>query len=279
MKIVFFCEINSNCQKILMEHWPSVPLSKDINAVNPNEIPQAELWTAGFPCQDISMANQGKRAGLNGSRSGLFFKFAELIESRNPRWFLIENVPGILNTAGGKDFRILLETLEKLGYGISWRVLDAKYFGTAQRRKRIYIVGSLGNLYSAKVLFESEGNSVFVKKSFGQGKTSIRGFERSLRETVVYSIQHASIGRIHTAGPQGKGYRNDGETYTLDSRGAADVVCKKTDSFGVRTPTGISPGLDRNRYQLIGNSVAIPVIEWIGKRILDVENEIRSQNK
>lgn len=164
MESVFQCEVNQFCQKVLKKHWPNVKLVGDINEVTIEKIPEADLWCGGFPCQDLSLANQGKRRGLEGNRSGLFYKFAELIDKGRPQWVFIENVPGLLNSADGYDFEIVLKTLDEFGYGISWRVLDAKYFGTPQRRRRVYIIGSYRNLRSAEVLFE-------------QGATTILGVE------------------------------------------------------------------------------------------------------
>lgn len=274
MEIVFLCEINPFCKKVLREHWPKVQLVEDIKTVTPEQIPDADLWCGGFPCQDLSLANQGRRKGLNGKRSGLFFKFAELIAAKKPRWVLIENVPGILNSAEGQDFKVLVETLGQLGYGLSWRVLDAKYFGTPQRRRRVYIVGSLGTLLSAEVLFEPGATKIAPKAGLGQREIITTGSQKMPGESDIYSIQHAAIGRKHTAGPQAKGYRNDEETYTLDSRGGADAVCSTVNSFRVREITGVSNGLDGNRYRAVGNAVAVPVVMWIGKRIIQAEKQI-----
>lgn len=274
MNVVFLCEINSFGQKVLKKHWPDVPIVGDINNVKSSDIPESELWCGGFPCQDLSLANQGKRKGLAGERSGLFYKFSELVSERLPRWIIIENVPGLLNSCQGEDFRIVLQTLDELGYGVSWRVLDAKYFGTPQRRRRVYVVGSLGNLRSAQVLFDTGAATIARRAGLGQRENAANGISQPIRETNTYSIQHAGIGRKHNAGPQAKGYRNDGETYTLDSRGNSDAVCKTDDAFGVRGFAGISEGMDGNRYRAIGNAVCVRVIEWIGKRIMMVENEI-----
>ena len=277
MNVVFQCEINSFCQKILRKHWPSIPLAGDITKVQSADIPEANLWCGGFPCQDVSLANQGKRKGLKGERSGLFYTYANLVEERKPDWIILENVPGLLNSHSGNDFRILLDTLDELGYGVSWRVLDAKYFGTPQRRRRVYIVASLGDMRSAGVLFEPEATSITDKQ--GRGKRSIfaEGTGQKLSKANLYSIQHASIGRKHTAGPQAKGYRNDGETYTLDSRGSADAVCSTDDGFRIRNTTGISKELDSNRVRALGNAVAVPIVEWLARRIIAVDQAVQIQ--
>lgn len=273
IEIVFQCEILKFGQSVLKQHWPGVPLKTDITMVTPEDIPDAELFAGGFPCQDLSLANQGKRKGLEGERSGLFYKYADLIKEKKPRWVFIENVPGLLNSADGEDFKIVISTLDELGYGVSWRVLDAKFFGTPQRRRRTYIVASLGTIGAAEVLFESGTDPVANQQSNRARNFLATGDDESLPESNFFSIQHAGIGRRASAGPQGKGYRNDGETYTLDSRGSSDAVCKTDAPFGVRVSSGISCGLDGDRYRAIGNAVCVPVIEWIGKRIVEADKK------
>ena len=99
MKPSFHCEIDPYCQKILKRHWPEVPLHGDITTLKSENIPQADLWSAGWPCQDLSNANT-ERAGLNGHRSGLFFPFAELARQHKPKWIVLENVKGLLCQIG-----------------------------------------------------------------------------------------------------------------------------------------------------------------------------------
>ncbi|SHO54314.1 DNA cytosine methyltransferase [Vibrio quintilis] len=273
MEVVFQCEVNSFCQKVLKKHWPSIPLHSDITTLEANNIPDANIWCGGFPCQDVSLANQGKRKGLKGQRSGLFYTYAELVRARKPDWIIIENVPGLLNSHDGADFGILLKTLDELGYGVSWRVFDTKYFGTPQRRRRVYIVASYGNLRSSRVLFDSRANTVTDKSGRGERTNFTSETRDGLSKTDIFAIQHASIGRKHTAGPQAKGYRNDGESYTLDSRGSADAVCAPNAPYRVRETSGLSRELDSNRLRAIGNAVSVPIIEWIANQIIRVENE------
>lgn len=276
MEIVYQCEILPFGKRVLKAHWPKVPLGDDITKIKGTDIPFADMFAGGFPCQDLSLANQGKRKGLEGSRSGLFFKYAELIKEKKPRWVFIENVPGLLNSAQGGDFSVVLRTLDEFGYGVSWRVLDAKFFGTPQRRRRTYIVASLGTLGAAEVLFERGTDPVANKSSRETRNFIASGADESLPEANIFSIQHAGIGRKPSAGPQGKGYRNDGETYTLDSRGNSDAVCKTDAPFRMRKTTGLSGKMDGNRYRAIGNAVCVPVITWIGKRILMADKKYYS---
>lgn len=271
MSVIFQCEINLFCRTVLQKNWPDLPLHDDIGTLLASDIPESNVWCGGFPCQDLSLANQGKRKGLSGNRSGLFFTYAELIRQRKPDWIIIENVPGLLNSNDGEDFRMVIETLDELGYGLSWRIFDAKYFGTPQRRRRVYIVGSLGNMRSARVLFDTDSNSVIDNESGRTKSSDSRRLDESLSTSNVYSIQHAGIGRKPTAGPQGKGFRADGETYTLDSRGSSDAVCSPDVAFGIRESSRVSKELDSRRFRAVGNAVAVPIIEWIGKRIVEVD--------
>jgi len=273
MEVAFQCEILTFGQQVLKKHWPGVQLEKDITKVTGQDIPTVDVFAGGFPCQDLSLANQGKRKGLEGSRSGLFYKYAELIEEKHPRWVFIENVPGLLNSAQGGDFRVVLSTLDELGYCVAWRVLDAKFFGTPQRRRITYIVASLGTPGAAEVLFERGTNPIADSKGNRSRNFTATGNDESLPESNIFSIQHAGIGRRASAGPQGKGYRNDGETYTLDSRGSSDAVCKTDAPFGVRSSSGISKTVDSNRWRACGNAVCVPVIEWIASRIVEMDRK------
>lgn len=276
MQVVFQCEINEFAKRVLKKHWPNVPLHSDIRDLTPDSIPDAEVFCGGFPCQDVSLANQGKRKGLKGDRSGLFFKVAELIDWKRPRWVILENVPGLLNSHQGEDFRMVLQTLDDIGYGVAWRVLDAKFFGTPQRRRRAFIVASYRSLCAASVLLDEETLTVPTGESRVEKQTTSTGNGKSYTEPALYSIQHAAVGRKHTAGPQAKGYRNDGETWTLDSRGSGDVLCSTDDAFRIRETSGFSRGMDANRYRALGNAVCVPVVEWIGRRIVIADKLIYS---
>jgi len=278
MKVVCQSEINRFCQGVLFKQWPQVKQLGDINEIEADDLPDADVWCGGFPCQDVSLANQGKREGIGGQRSGLFFRFSELIAQRLPRWLLIENVPGLLNSHQGRDFQILVGTLDELGYCVAWRVFDAKYFGTPQRRRRVFIVASFGNIRAAEVLFEQGPTQVATRAGLGEREITSYTAGKSAQEPDCYIIQHAGIGRKHTAGPQAKGYRADGETYTLDSRGGADAVCKASDAFRMRKVAGVPSGLDGNRYRALGNAVSVPVVEWIARRLASADKASAVEN-
>ncbi len=144
---VFQVEWDKNCQQILTKHWPEVPKWLDVQEVNGAEIPPCDVLTFGSPCQDLSVA--GKRAGLDGDRSSMFYEATRIIkEMRNatesiyPRIVVWENVPGAITSNNGADFGQVLDTLADIGaVDIHWSVLDAQYFrSTPQRRRRIFVV-------------------------------------------------------------------------------------------------------------------------------------------
>lgn len=147
------CEIDTAASKVLSNHW-SIPNIGDVKHVGSSTTESVDLICGGFPCQDVSIA--GRREGLAGVRSGLWFEFKRIIGETRPRWVVIENVPGLLSSNRGADFATIIQGLANSGYGVGWRILDAQYFGVAQRRRRVFIVGSLGNGRAAEVLFEQE---------------------------------------------------------------------------------------------------------------------------
>ena len=159
----------------------------------------------------------GRRAGLAGSRSGLWHEFRRILGELAPRWCVIENVPGLLSSNEGRDFGVVVNGLVELGYRVTWRVLDAQYFGLAQRRKRVFIVGSLGDGASAPVLLEPEslrGNPP-SRRSPGEGVagTLTRSLERGSadegeRGTLIASGLRASDGHHGYSSPRGDGADN-----------------------------------------------------------------------
>ena len=134
LEIVAFCEIEKYCQKVLQKNFPGVPIYEDITKLNGKDFKDIDLLTGGFPCQDISIA--GKGAGIEGSRSGLWFEMWRIISEIRPRFALIENVP-MLTIRGGT--RVIAD-LAEIGYDAEWQVIGADDVGAWHRRKRIWIV-------------------------------------------------------------------------------------------------------------------------------------------
>jgi DNA (cytosine-5)-methyltransferase 1 len=155
------------CLEVLERHWPETERVTDVrlvlrdalraersrSAIGDRERAQGgsgadrqgrrvadgiDLVYGGFPCQDLSVA--GKRAGLGGERSGLWFEFERVLRELRPRWAVIENVPGLLSSNGGRDFGVILCGLDELGFDVAWTILDAQHFGVPQRRRRVFVV-------------------------------------------------------------------------------------------------------------------------------------------
>ena len=168
IKTVSVCEIDPYASSVLAERFPEAPNLGSITEINADDIPEADIWSGGFPCQDLSVA--GKRAGFAGKRSSLAFTFLDLVERRRPRWIVLENVPGLFSSNNGADFGRLLHEMEQLGYSVAWRTLDARYFGVPQRRRRVFIVASLEPDRAAEVLFECEGCERHPAPSWSKGK-------------------------------------------------------------------------------------------------------------
>jgi DNA (cytosine-5)-methyltransferase 1 len=154
MDVAYSVEFDAKARGVLSRHWPTVPQYTDVRSFDGAAVP-VDVLCGGFPCQDLSVA--GRRAGLAGERSGLFFEFARIIGEAQPQWVVIENVPGLLSSQRGRDMGAVVGTLADLGYGVAWRVLDAQYFGVAQRRRRVFLVGHLGTSGAEQVLLEPDG--------------------------------------------------------------------------------------------------------------------------
>jgi DNA (cytosine-5)-methyltransferase 1 len=177
-----------------------------------------DLVHGGFPCQDVSVA--GKRAGFRGERSSLWFEFNRVLSALRPRWTVIENVPGLLSSHSGRDFGTILSGLVDLGYGVAWRTLDARHFGVPQRRRRVFIVGCLGDAArAAAVLAVCEGCSGDSAAGGEAGEGVAYGLAASPRGT---GDGHGNAwNTTYLARGQGPGVSLPGDPmFTLDSTGA-----------------------------------------------------------
>ena len=151
----WFSEIEPVPSAVLAHHYPHVPNLGDMTNFKEWDIDPINLLVGGTPCQSFSVA--GLRRGLDDPRGSLMLTFLAIAERHRPRWIVWENVPGVLSSNGGRDFGAFLGALGELGYGWAYRVLDAQWFGVAQRRRRVFVVGCLGDQRSAaQVLFERE---------------------------------------------------------------------------------------------------------------------------
>ena len=309
----FFSEIEPFPRAVLEHHYPSIPLHGDFTTIGQNDYDPIRLLVGGTPCQSFSVA--GLRGGLDDERGNLSLEFIRLADRLAPQWIVWENVPGVLSSGGGRDFGSFLGALAHLGYGFAYRVLDAQYFGVAQRRRRVFVVGYRGDWRRASaVLFERESLSRDTPPRREKAKDiaprvtsgppfSRTGNERVKTEALVVGALDTECGmrrrtqqtfdRGHyvTARMRGFGdYSCDGTASALKARDwkdATDLVagnrvrrltpkeCERLQGF----PDGFtnvpfknkSEAPDTQRYKALGNSMAVPVMRWIGERINQVD--------
>jgi DNA (cytosine-5)-methyltransferase 1 len=149
----FLSEIEKFPRAVLSHHYPEVSLHGDFTTIKAGEYEPIDLLVGGTPCQSFSVA--GLRGGLDDERGNLALEYLRLADRLRPRWLVWENVPGVLSSNGGRDFGSILGGMVQLGYGFAYRVLDAQFFGVPQRRRRVFVVGYLGDWRrAASVLFE-----------------------------------------------------------------------------------------------------------------------------
>jgi DNA (cytosine-5)-methyltransferase 1 len=166
---VAFSEIEPFPSAVLQHHYPNVPNWGDMTQFKTWPDATIDVLVGGTPCQSFSIA--GLRKGLEDPRGNLMLTFLGIADRYKPKWVVWENVPGVLSSNGGRDFGTFLAALGELGYGWAYRVLDAQWFGVAQRRRRVFVVGCLGDQRSAaEVLFESESVSRHPAPSREKGK-------------------------------------------------------------------------------------------------------------
>lgn len=306
----WFCEIEPFPSAVLAHHYPEVPnhgdFTKLIDSAHPvHGEPPIDLLVGGTPCQAFSVA--GLRQGLADPRGGLTLEFLRLAQSLRPRWVVWENVPGVLSQDGGRAYGAFLGGLEDLGYGWAYRVLDAQYTrvdgyagAVPQRRRRVFVVGHSGGDFAraAAVLFEPEGvrrHSAPRRASRkGAPADAPRGFE------VCDDAHAASTAPVTLAFKSGQSEaagatfvteefaptlqaQNNGSTAVpavMQAMSVRRITPREserlqgfpddyTDIPWKGKPAGQCP--DGPRYKALGNSMAVNVMRWIGRRIELVE--------
>ena len=329
-KPVGFSEIEKFPSQVLVHHYPQVINFGDMTKYKEWKLNDSVgLLVGGTPCQSFSVA--GLRKGLEDPRGNLALTYVGMLDHFRPKWCVWENVPGVLSSGGGRDFGAFLGALAELGYGFAYRVLDAQNFGVAQRRRRVFVVGCLGNWeLAAKVLFESESLSGNIKpgrktreeasanivKCFaGNQPTNIAatlqttchewiradGFNMISEPTISFderNIQFFSNQNyktcptltatdnkgaksvmqpipIHDQATRFNGLNNGKGNMAINAnmavRRLTEVECERLQGFPDNY-TNIKENCPSGaRYKALGNSMAVPVMRWIGERINNYE--------
>ena len=339
---VAFSEIEKFPSAVLAHHYPNSPNLGDMTQhehwpIGPGSV---DLLVGGTPCQSFSVA--GLRKGLADPRGNLALTYLAIADRLRPRWLVWENVPGVLSSSGGRDFGSFLGALAELGYGFAYRVLDAQYFGVAQRRRRVFVVGHLGDWRrAAAVLFERESlrgdpapsreareavaGTLGARTSSGGGFStdfeSAGGLQPVAQIVTSHDVAHAIpdtakcvttgeakrqdwetctiipapvaiqgnlIGQLTgdiaaTMGTPGSSVNASGPTVmqAMAVRRLTPIECERLQGFPdgyTAIPWRGKPATecpDGPRYRALGNSMAVPVMRWIGERIGAVERLCR----
>ena len=302
MNCIGQCERDVHAQNVLRHHWPDVQRSDDVQKITGSTFDvRPDLICGGFPCQDLSVA--GKRAGLAGGRSGLWFEYHRIIAEIKPQWVVVENVSGLLSSQEGRDFAILVRGLDELGYMGIWKTFDSQYFGVAQRRRRVFIIGHLGTPSRSEILFESES----VRRNPAEGRKAGKGASHDLAPCLASSGRGverggesrrqdpviACFGGNRTSGPIDvatacnacgtSSGRQDFETETFVAhvvgtfgvRRLTPKECERLQGFPddwtrcATKPDGtVYEQSDTQRYRQLGNAVTGSVALALGKMIL-----------
>ena len=267
----FHCEIDPYCQRILKRHWPEVPLHDDITTLKAKDIPKAEIWAGGWPCQDISNGN-AQRKGIHGVRSGLFFTFTALARRVQPKWIVLENVAGLLNSDGGSAFDSVINEIEKIGYLGVWFTCNTLSAGLPHNRERVFLVGSYRSSLSHHFYFDCGE----LLRDYSPREESRTGTRSRIQGEFVsnapllvqrrggfgYTKAKSVCPTIRAQSGKHQGGHSD-----------RPILCgQKLDLGRVRETNGVPGGLDGKRGRFIGNAVAPPIAEYIGRRILELEN-------
>ena len=291
----FFSDIEKFPVAVLQHHYPDVPCHGDFTDITEDEYGAIDLLVGGTPCQSFSVA--GLRGGMDDDRGNLALEFIRLAQRKRPQWLVWENVPGVLSSNGGRDFGSFLGALAEIGYGFAYRVLDAQYFGVAQRRRRVFVVGYLGDWRRASaVLFERETLSGNPAPSREKGEKiapavttgppfSRKGNERVECEAIVPMRTFAGNQESPVAGTLETTCHdysradsfNMAVASNLSVRRLTPTECERLqgfpDSYTQIPWRGKEPEKcpDGPRYKALGNSFAVPCMRWIGERIQAVE--------
>ena len=235
----------------------------DIRRVSADDIPSADCWCFGFPCQDISVANTTRREGFQGNRSSLFFRVMYLLgqvaEEKRPHTLLIENVRNLLGVNGGWDFARLLVEMERGGYDAEWQILNSKHFGSAQNRERLFIVGHTGASKTRRVFPIGKTTNGVLKTI--QCDTSGKGLKSQQERIYLPDGIMCCLPNARAETKCATVIDNDIHILTAKERlrlqGFSDEYIKR--AYFINRP--------KELVQQAGNSVTVNVIEKIAKRL------------
>ena len=270
-------EWDKHCQEVLKRHWPDTQKYLDVQDVDGAKIKPVDLITFGSPCQDLSVA--GKGAGLHGERSGMFFEAIRIIKQMRsetngeyPKWAIWENVPGALTSNNGADFAEVINQMANIGaLAIEWHVLDAQWFGVAQRRRRVFVIACFSastiERCGSQILPIPEDSSGNIKKSRKKRKQSSTNAKDSTRESVLYGQSgHAkwTEGGVTLAASD---YKRPERNFVLENAFVKTKRAQSNEDFESWVDNAVSPTL--NAFDNTGESRATVLISQENPMVID----------
>ena len=278
-KCVFSSEWDENAKKTYYANFLETPYG-DITKIKPETIPDFDILTGGFPCQPFSMI--GKREGFNHKTQGtLFFYIAEILRIKQPTAFLLENVPGLLTHDGGRTFKIIMETLEELGYIVSTQVLNSADFSVPQNRKRLYFIGIKKNFNTKFKFPKGSGKIVGIGQFIEKDADGPCITEKTQKYLFKKEDGHPEVIDEHSNFPVktlcASYHKIQRITGTFVRGGATGLrlltekECKAIMGF----PADFKIPVSRTQmYHQFGNSVAVPVVAAIAKELVNDLNDL-----
>lgn len=297
-----YSEIDKYAIQIYQSHFPEHKNYGDITEIKERELPDFDMLCGGFPCQSFSIA--GKRQGFEDTRGTLFFDIARIIQAKQPRLLLLENVKGLLSHGQGRTFKTIIATLTELGYDLQWQVLNSKNFGVPQNRERVYIVGHLRGTPRPKVFPITESNRsditqlnnprhsnsrVYGEKGIAPTLNTAQGGNRQPK--IIQRPRGKNQGGVHAISPtlSSNSFQDNNhvaKTVRSGGRGSPHGSKQNWDSYEIQGeirrltpkecerlqgfPDGWTEGVsDSQRYKVLGNAVTTNVVQAIMERILE----------
>ena len=258
-KRVWSCDNNRYANEVYTKHFGEENHhSGDIEGVNTQDIPDIDLFCAGFPCQAFSVA--GKRKGFQDTRGTLFFEICRIAEAKRPPLLLLENVKGLLSHDGGRTFTVILQSLDELGYWFEWQVLNSKYFGVPQNRERVFIVGHLRGGSTRAIFPITESNGVSTKEfTGGKGIASALDanyYKGARRQRTFIASELQKIGNIAESGHDsiwGRVYDPEGIAMNLNAEGGGLGAKTGLYAIPVLTPDRLDKRQHGRRFKESGD--------------------------
>ena len=228
--------------QIYKKHFKEID-QRDITKVSTSEIPDHDLLVGGFPCQAFSIA--GKRRGFDDTRGTLFFEIARILQDKQPKYFILENVKGLLSHNNGNTFRTIISTLTELGYDLQWQVVNSKNFGVPQNRERVFIVGHLRGQPRPEIFPIRESNAVSNEKSNECATES--EIAQTLTATYSKGGKGSQIQQIIGGSQGSRVYKTNGISCSLTS--SAGGFGSKTGLYATLTPNRVNKRQNGRRFK------------------------------